>query len=129
MNLLFTIISCIYIAGIFLLADLATRTQLRTLNLYSLAHIPLYGVLTILLILAFRKRKENETDRMNPPNLISLLLPCFIALFVAILDEIHQASVPSRDASPIDVFLDAVGTGLAILLYIHWLRRYHRVIK
>jgi len=128
-NLLFALISCISIAGIFLLADLPTQSQLRILNLRSLAHIPLYGILTIFLILTFRTRKTNEPDRKNPPRSINLLLPCFIALTVAILDEIHQISVPGRDASIIDVLLDATGTGLTILIYIYWLRRAQRVIQ
>ena len=38
----------------------------------------------------------------------------FIALIVAIADEIHQAYVPGRDASITDVLLDLVGITLVL---------------
>jgi len=37
-----------------------------------------------------------------------------IALIVAIADEIHQAYVPGRDASVIDVLLDVIGIILVL---------------
>ena len=178
-NILFAIASYIYIAGIFLLADIPTQAQLRTLNLYSLAHIPLYGILTLLLILTFRPKKISRTNPINPmtddsmtnnqsPNQrlpassaasirghprpvirdnprhhprssvfnhltisqfpvtiarLRLMAPCFIAITVGILDEIHQIWVPGRDASITDVLIDAIGIGLALLFYTRWIQR------
>jgi VanZ family protein len=58
----------------------------------------------------------NSTNSTNPTNSINLLIPGSIALVVAIADEIHQAYIPSRDASIIDVFLDIVGISLCLLL-------------
>ena len=36
-----------------------------------------------------------------------------ISLLYAVTDELHQASVPGRDADPLDVLTDAVGIALA----------------
>jgi len=123
-------------------------------NPYSLLHIPLYGILTFLLILSFSPFKFRVINSGNPTNPINLSrLPCnlsvqgemrpalcsvetttwgslfhwdsknamnysvagIIALLVAIADEIHQAYIPSRNASIIDVLLDIVGIILCIV--------------
>jgi VanZ family protein len=42
-----------------------------------------------------------------------------IALVVAIADEIHQAYIPSRDASVTDVLLDVIGIILFVALIYH----------
>jgi VanZ family protein len=39
-----------------------------------------------------------------------------IAALYAVTDEIHQAFVPTRNASPVDVLIDAVGAAIAMLL-------------
>ncbi len=39
-----------------------------------------------------------------------------IALLVAIADEIHQAYLPTRNASIIDVFLDIIGIVLCVAI-------------
>jgi VanZ family protein len=41
----------------------------------------------------------------------------------AILDEVHQAFVASRTASPYDSLLDSVGAGVAMILLWMWFRR------
>lgn len=142
MNILFAIASCIYIAGIFLLADVPTQAQLRTLNPYSLAHIPLYGILTLLLILTFPLKKISNPHPMTSDQLLNQrpsassapticvplipnlpLMAPFMAITVGILDEIHQIWVPGRDASLTDVLMDAIGIGLALLFYIRWTPR------
>lgn len=170
MNPFFSILSLAYIAGIFLLADSPVVSDVAPFNPYSLLHIPLYGILTFLLIFSnfaspfkfINKRNQmNSKDSIdpknskNPTNPINLSrLPCnlsvqgemrpalcsvetttwgslfhwdsknamnysvagIIALLVAIADEIHQAYIPSRNASIIDVFLDIVGISLCLLL-------------
>jgi len=50
-NLFFAFLSAAYIAAIFLLADSPMVSALSAFNPYSLLHIPLYGILSILLIL------------------------------------------------------------------------------
>jgi len=101
-------------------------------NPYSLLHIPLYGILTLLLIfscvrLTFKSKVLNGPNDLNnandpkAPNNLShkrLLIAGFIALGVAISDEIHQAYIPSREASITDIFLDLIGIFLAMLLIV-----------
>jgi hypothetical protein len=93
-------------------------------NPYSLLHIPLYGVLTVLLTFSFFpfNFKINFPNVLNEPNVsphLRFLIPGIIALTVAIADEIHQSFIPTRDASVIDVLLDAVGIVLTLLLIAH----------
>ncbi len=127
MRIFFSILSIAYIAGIFLFADSSVVSTLAAFNPYSLLHIPLYGVLTVLLIFSFMPLKfkllnsinpRNSTNAINATNTINLraryLLPGGIASVVAIADEIHQAYVPGRDASFTDVLLDMVGIILVL---------------
>jgi hypothetical protein len=144
-QLLFSILSIAYIAAIFLLADSPVVSDIAPFNPYSLLHIPLYGILTFLLIFSLPQRKKfvsitnptnptnstspidpkNSTNSMSPTNSINpinprnprnLLVAGLIALVVAIADEFHQAYIPSRDASVTDVFLDVIGIGLCLFL-------------
>jgi hypothetical protein len=131
MSIFFRVLSAAYIAGIFLLADSPIVSDVAPLNPYSLLHIPLYGILTLLLVLSFSPRRgkcvkptnsNNPTNSMNPSNPsnptnpTNLLLSGLIALAVGIADEIYQAYLPTRDASVIDVLLDLVGIIFCILL-------------
>jgi uncharacterized membrane protein len=128
MSIFFRVLSAVYIAGIFLLADSPMVADVAPFNPFSLLHIPLYGILTLLLILSFfpkRKRfvnptnptnssnSSNPSNSMNPSNLV---IAGTIALVVAIADEIHQAYIPNRNASVIDVFLDIIGIILCMLI-------------
>lgn len=119
MNLFFSALSAAYIAGIFLFADSPVVSEVAPFNPYSLLHIPLYGILTVLLILSFSPFKlkvineENPRNAMNPRN---QLIAGLIALVVAIADEIHQAYIPSRHSSVTDVFLDFIGIILCVFL-------------
>jgi hypothetical protein len=130
-NLLFSILSTAYIAGIFLLADSPVVSDVAPFNPYSLLHIPLYGILTFLLIFSnfaspfkfINKRNQmNSKDSIDPKNSTNPINPInywaagFIALVVAIADEIHQAYIPSRNASIIDVLLDIIGIILCVAL-------------
>ena len=117
MRLFFSILSIAYVAGIFLFADSSVVSDLSTFNPYSLLHIPLYGILTFLLVFTFMPRTQ------LPNHFITrfLVVGC-IALIVAIADEIHQAYVPDRDASVTDILLDMVGIGLALFLIFRFLK-------
>jgi hypothetical protein len=121
MSIFFRVLSAAYIAGIFLLADSPMVSDVVAFNPYSLLHIPLYGILTVLLILSFRKKPSNPINPrdpmnpMNPMNSSNLVVAGIIALVVAIADEIHQAYLPNRDASAIDVLLDIIGIILCVL--------------
>ena len=146
MNPIFSILSIGYIAGIFLLADSPIVSDVATFNPYSFLHIPMYGILTLFLILSFSRsgrKLSNPTNSMNsitPRNLSREMRPApctvltttsgslfhwdptnylvagLVALVVAIADEIHQAYLPTRNPSIIDVFLDIIGIILCVAL-------------
>jgi VanZ family protein len=109
MNLLFTILSAAYIFGIFFLADSSAASQIGEFNPYSLLHIPLYGVLTGLLLLAFASKPGTNIA-------VRYHLAAWIAVAVGILDEYHQTFIPSREGSVGDVFLDILGVALVVIL-------------
>jgi VanZ family protein len=118
MNILFSILSIVYISAIFILAGSPIVRTLASFNPYSLLHIPLYGVLTVLLIFSFMPLTK------LPNYLITrFLVVGFIALIVAIADEIHQAYVPGRDASITDVLLDLVGITLVLFIVLYFYRK------
>ncbi len=124
MRLIFSILSIAYIAMIFLWADSPVVSDLAPFNPYSLLHIPLYGILTILLTFSFIpfKLKRNDPITELPDNLMTQLMRVHlfisggISLIVAIADEIHQSFIPTRDASILDVFLDFVGIIIVLFL-------------
>ena len=108
-QMFFGALSSTYIACIFLLAEIPSRSELvQSFNPFSLAHIPLYAVLTLLLLETFL------------PDVFSwikaLFLPFPIALGVAILDEINQSFIPGRDSSAFDVLLDLIGILIALVI-------------
>ena len=125
MKWLFRLFSILYIVGIFLFADSHVVADLAPFNPYSLLHIPLYGILTLLLFLSISSSKPvaknsvnstNSTDSTYLTHSTRLIFPGVIALTVAIADEIHQAYIPGRNASVTDVYLDVVGIGLCLLI-------------
>ena len=87
MNPFFTVLSAAYIFGIFFLADSSAVSQIGEFNPYSLLHIPLYGVLTGLLLLAFASKPGTNIA-------IRYHLAAWIAVAVGILDEYHQSLHP-----------------------------------
>ena len=76
-----------------------------------------YGVLATLVHHAIRSTR---------PPLLSLG-PVFFAFVFALLyglmDEVHQAYVPGRDASALDLLADAVGAAIVCLALILWTDR------
>jgi VanZ family protein len=109
MNPFFTVLSAAYIFGIFFLADSSAVSQIGEFNPYSLLHIPLYGVLTGLLLLAFASKPGTNIA-------IRYHLAAWIAVAVGILDEYHQTFIPSREGSVGDVFLDLLGVVMVVIL-------------
>jgi VanZ family protein len=124
MNILFSTLSAAYIAGIFLFADSPMVSDVETFNPYSLLHIPLYGILTFLLLLSVAPYKRKITKPMtSTDSMNSIKLAGLIALGVGIADEIHQVYLPGRNASMFDVFLDAMGIGFCILVFLRFGRK------
>jgi len=127
MNYFFALLPAAYIFGIFFYADSPVVSQIAVFNPFSILHIPLYGILTLLLVLALRPPSATNSK-------LRLALTALIAIAVAILDEFHQSSIPGREASVIDVFLDVLGVSLALLLlhhgaFAHWIARLQKLTK
>ena len=124
----FRLFSIAYVAGIFLFADSSVISDLSPFNPYSLLHIPLYGILTLLLFFSFVPLKSdvrNSTDSThsthstystNLTHSTGFTIAGVIALGVAVADEFHQAYVPGRNASVYDVLLDMVGIVLCLFI-------------
>jgi hypothetical protein len=130
---IFAVLSISYIILIFLLAGSSIDSYLSVFNPYSLLHIPLYGILTALLILSFvpishssnnpLTQSTNDSMTKLPNNLMPrFIIAGLIALGVAVADEVHQAYIPGREASFTDVLLDAIGIALVLLLF-------HRIFR
>ncbi len=75
------------------------------------AHLTEYGILGALL---FRALRADRTPRWKLTWCITAIV---IAAIVAITDEWHQAFVPSRTASPVDVLIDTIGASLSQVLF------------
>jgi hypothetical protein len=129
-RIFFSILSLFYITAIFILAESRVVDTLSEFNIYSLLHIPLYGILACLLVLSMvpvprgfggASIQPGSDSRRLPSEGINglklrILLAGGIALAVAIFDEIHQLYVPGRNGSAVDVVLDMVGITIALLL-------------
>lgn len=130
MRIFFSILSLFYIAAIFVLAGSPVADTLSGFNPYSLLHIPIYGIMTLLLVFSLVPIPRGFKHGSIPPNGDStrrrsrgtaglkfrLFVAGGIAVVVGTFDEIHQLSVPGRDASAGDVVLDVVGIAIALLL-------------
>jgi hypothetical protein len=129
-RIFFSILSVCYIAAIFILAGAPVADSWSDFNPYSLLHIPLYGIMTLLLVCSLVPipqvlkhrpfRPGNDPTRPRTRGTAGLKPRLFAAAAIAgvvgIFDEVHQFYVPGRDASVGDVVLDMVGIALALLL-------------
>jgi VanZ family protein len=120
-QIFFSLLSICYIAAIFILAGSPIVRSLSLFNPYSLLHIPFYGILTLLLIFSFIPMTYLPNNLMP-----RFIIVGFIALAIAIADEIHQAYVPGRDASATDVLLDTLGISLVVFIIF---RRYKKTTQ
>ncbi len=120
MKMIFGILSLAYVSAIFVLASSPVVRMVAPFNFYSLLHVPLYGILTVLLAFSLIPMKKLPS---SPASLtLRFLMAGLVALGVGIADEIHQAFVPGRDASVMDVFLDGIGI-LLVLLFVKYKNR------
>ena len=71
------------------------------------AHLAEFAVLAILLYRALRPTERQDRR--------SGLLAIGLAVAYAVTDELHQAFVPGRHPSPVDVGVDTVGSMIAII--------------
>lgn len=116
-RLFFQILSFVYISAIFILGRSSAIQDLSPFNPYSLLHVPLYGILTVLLVFAFVLKNQGSR---HPA--IRFLIVGSVGLGVAAADEIHQVSLPGRTGSMADVFLDMAGIALALFLMFRFLK-------
>jgi hypothetical protein len=130
-RILFSLLSFFYIAAIFILAGSPVVDTLSEFNPFSLLHIPLYGILTFLLIFSMVPIARGFKDKSTQPGSDStrprskdtvgltgrLFVAGAIALVVGIFDEIYQLSVSGREASVSDVVFDMTGIAIALLLW------------
>ena len=77
------------------------------------AHVTEYGILGWLLWRALRRPARNDPRPWAWPVAGCALL---LAALYAATDEFHQAFVPTREASVVDVLIDAAGAALGLLL-------------
>jgi VanZ family protein len=93
------------------LAERLTPEQLHALNyaFRKLGHGAGYFLLTLVGYWAFRRSFGMDARRALRGAILTSLLR-------AILDEIHQAFVPGRTGTVVDVMIDAVGIALAAWL-------------
>jgi VanZ family protein len=76
------------------------------------AHLAEYAILSALLLRALRQ------------HLIAARSVAFVlAALFAVLDEFHQAFVPSRTGSPWDVMIDCIGALIGVVIYVRMTRR------
>ena len=82
---------------------------LSTFLLSIAAHLILYGVLALLLLVAFAQSLR--------PSRSSMLAAVAIASVYGISDEFHQSFVPGRDASVFDLLVNTVGATIAVVVW------------
>ncbi|BCW96445.1 MAG: VanZ family protein [Fimbriimonadales bacterium] len=101
------------------LAERLTPEHLQLLNYLfrKLGHGTGYFLLTLVGYWAFRYSFGMDAPRARRWAIITSFIR-------AVLDEIHQAFVPGRTGTPVDVMIDAVGIALAA-----WLIRRRGIVR
>ncbi|HCJ66508.1 MAG TPA: teicoplanin resistance protein VanZ [Elusimicrobia bacterium] len=79
------------------------------LFLRKVVHLTEYGVLSFLLMRAFR-----NTSNLSLPDLSAWSLR--LSILYAFTDELHQGFVPGRENSVYDLFIDSLGAVIALWL-------------
>lgn len=93
--------------------DLSTGLGFWDLLLRKLAHMSVFALLTLLWWRA-----------LAPLIRYPLMTAAVVSLLYAVSDEYHQSFIEGRHGSPVDVAIDSVGIGAAILLSrSSWFRR------
>lgn len=83
-------------------------------------HVTEFAILAILVSRALRSGAKNAPARWNWR--VATLAFVITALY-AVSDEIHQAFVPTRQGSPLDVLIDSCGAAAGLALMWLWERR------
>ena len=83
---------------------------LSTVLLSFAAHMMLYGVLAVLLLVAIAS--DGSTSRSTALGAI------VAAALYGVSDEFHQSFVPGRDASVIDIIVNTLGATIAVSAWV-----------
>ena len=123
----FFLISTLYVSCIYLWAGCPLVLLINAFNPFSFLHVPLYGILTVLLLLALKTHLRQRSGSRY-------LLVGLIALSIAVVDEVEQSFIPYRVGSFTDVLLDMAGISFAMLIFgqffaIGSLRRFRKFQK
>jgi len=89
----------------------STRSSVLWEWLSNLAHAPLFGLLALFTAALLLRERGAGWPRWSPGR---AALVVAITLLYGIADERHQASVPGRDASALDVLTDGVGALMVV---------------
>ena len=81
------------------------------------AHLAEYGILAVLIWRGLRGSCGDPNRIWSWP--LARLAMCSAALYAA-TDELHQAFVPSRTGSSLDVLIDSVGAILGMIVLHRW---------
>lgn len=87
--------------------DLAIASGTLDLVLRKIAHIAVFAALAGSLVIALRRNRV-PWERALP-------LAALIGILYAVVDEVHQSTVPTRNGSGADVAIDAFGVGVGVL--------------
>lgn len=126
--IIYSILALLYAAAIFILSSMPTipmPPQYYELpSPDKLSHTALYFGLGILLCLSFRNATNPKISKRT------IMLSFIIGTIYGVLDEVHQAFVPGRTASLIDVAFNILGILIAIAIFWSYERwRNKKVIK
>jgi hypothetical protein len=111
---LYGLATMLYMVGITLLSSTPRHPSPRHMLLeygLNLIHLPMFAGLAFLMIKTIAPR-QRQLLATRVCAVAALLLVTFAAL-----DEWHQAFVPGRSASVIDLLLDVMGIGAVLLFY------------
>ncbi len=95
--------------------DLAIASGTLDTVLRKAAHVAAFGALAASLLVALRLSGARPTR--------GLALATALALAYAVVDEVHQSQVPTRNGAPSDVAIDALGIGVVAAVAVYRLRR------
>lgn len=84
----------------------STKPLIGGLSLRKYAHILLFLLMGIAAYYSFEIKKHE----------LHILHAWSICCTVAIMDELHQLYVPGRSFSVVDIIIDAIGAGVAIIM-------------
>ena len=102
-----------WMGGIFYLSQRSTPMGVSASNAGAIvAHLGLYLALALLLYWALAG--SGGDSRADAPAWVPATLAFALAVLYGVLDELHQAFVPGRTASEVDLGVDAAGALLGV---------------